>query len=314
MKVFIICIKCGKQALCEKSAKSRRLYCSRECKNKKVEYSCKECGKVWFGQLNTLGRKNFCSKPCLHKWNGRRQTEQGSRAVRKCKICHAEFERNAVHGKYQECCSTACSGIAKRKEPSIFCGYCGKAFHRSPSRIIGGFCSRACFGLASRIEKKLQRCVKCGKDFSLIRRRFNARFCSKKCLVKRGFDPTDIEAKTYKALEELGISYQPQKRFGHYYADAFIPELNIVIEVNGDYWHCNPSIYTDGAIDRIQARSIERDKRKLSYLRNENVKVLTIWESEINQYGAKVLLEKALMATPFIFHKSSRFETISLNL
>jgi very-short-patch-repair endonuclease len=38
-------------------------------------------------------------------------------------------------------------------------------------------------------------------------------------------------------LEEAGVSYEPQVRFGRYVADFWLPATNEVIEVDGVYWH-----------------------------------------------------------------------------
>jgi very-short-patch-repair endonuclease len=48
-------------------------------------------------------------------------------------------------------------------------------------------------------------------------------------------------------LEEAGVSYEPQVRFGRYVADFYLPETNVVIEVDGVYWHPNGP---DGARDQ----------------------------------------------------------------
>lgn len=49
--------------------------------------------------------------------------------------------------------------------------------------------------------------------------------------------PTHPERVLYHTLETMGIRYDPQFWVGRYRADAYLPDYNIVIEVDGEYWH-----------------------------------------------------------------------------
>ena len=48
---------------------------------------------------------------------------------------------------------------------------------------------------------------------------------------------TKPELRMAALLEEAGVSYEPQVRFGRYVADFWLPATNEVIEVDGVYWH-----------------------------------------------------------------------------
>ena len=39
------------------------------------------------------------------------------------------------------------------------------------------------------------------------------------------------------ALNELGITYEPQVMFGDFCVDFLLPKHNIIIECDGNYWH-----------------------------------------------------------------------------
>ena len=82
---------------------------------------------------------------------------------------------------------------------------------------------------------------------------------------------SSIEEKVAKQLDELNIKYKRQKRLNNckFYVDFYLPEYNLVIECNGDYWHKLP--------DRI-----ERDKKLKAYVENAGRKIIFIWEHEIN--------------------------------
>jgi very-short-patch-repair endonuclease len=134
--------------------------------------------------------------------------------------------------------------------------------------------------------------VRCGEIFTA--RKVTARFCSVQCYVRRGSNPTYIEDAVYTALDEIGIKHMRQKRIGRWIADALLKSQKIVVECQGDFFHCNPVIYAEGPIHDIQVNQIERDKRKRAYLEREGYRVIEFWESDIKAVGAKQLLEAAL--------------------
>jgi G:T-mismatch repair DNA endonuclease (very short patch repair protein) len=85
-------------------------------------------------------------------------------------------------------------------------------------------------------------------------------------------------------LEPLNISYDRQFYLKdiHQYCDFYIPSKNTVIEINGDFWHCNPNIerFKEPKYE-YQIRKIERDKIKYDYLDNNGFKKIILWEHDI---------------------------------
>jgi very-short-patch-repair endonuclease len=53
--------------------------------------------------------------------------------------------------------------------------------------------------------------------------------------------PTYPERVLYKSLERQHIPYIREYQVGPYRADAYIPHLNVLIEVDGEYWHSKPA-------------------------------------------------------------------------
>lgn len=96
---------------------------------------------------------------------------------------------------------------------------------------------------------------------------------------------SSIEIKIREFLDNLKIEYFQHKYMNikhSYQCDFFIPSLNLVVEVDGDYWHKYP-IGKD--IDNIRTRE----------LLNQGFKVLRLWEQEIrvmNLNGFKVILNE----------------------
>lgn len=108
---------------------------------------------------------------------------------------------------------------------------------------------------------------------------------------------TVIETKTYEALSELGIQYEREVAMREYVVDVFIPVLNLVIEVQGDFWHCNPEVYPGGPKTEYQRDNIIRDEQKLQYLIEHDYRILYLWEKDIHEVGAKTLIEDYLEVT-----------------
>lgn len=70
-----------------------------------------------------------------------------------------------------------------------------------------------------------------------------------------------------------------------YTVDIFIPKYNTAIEFYGDYWHCNPEIYSrdyNHSYKKMTAEQIwEYDKKRICELKNSyNIQILTIWEND----------------------------------
>lgn len=71
----------------------------------------------------------------------------------------------------------------------------------------------------------------------------------------------------------------------NYVVDIFIPEKNTIIEIQGDYFHCNPTIWNKNDYNktiRMFAKDIwEKDEARGNKLKNLGYVVIYIWESDI---------------------------------
>jgi len=66
-------------------------------------------------------------------------------------------------------------------------------------------------------------------------------------------------------LDFLKVKYEQQKRIGKYFADFYLPDENLVIEIDGSYWHQN----------RIE------DKIKDIFLLSNGFKVIRLNENDV---------------------------------
>lgn len=109
-----------------------------------------------------------------------------------------------------------------------------------------------------------------------------------------GYSISNLENRISKVLNYLNLNYEKQfviktsKRTWKIY-DFLLKDYNIIIEVNGDYWHANPHIYTfndniNYPWGKIKAKDVwNRDKKKKKIAENKGYKVIYIWESEMKK-------------------------------
>ena len=99
-------------------------------------------------------------------------------------------------------------------------------------------------------------------------------------------------------IEPLGLEYEKQYYLKeiHQYSDIYIPSKNLIIEYDGDFWHCNPNKYPEGPKYVYQTKHIEKDKIKNEYCSNNGINILRIWESDAknNKNHVRDKIKKAI--------------------
>lgn len=96
-----------------------------------------------------------------------------------------------------------------------------------------------------------------------------------------------LEIRVRGILTKLNISFTPQFPLKNRTYDIKIDNTNILIEVNGDFWHANPRKYK--ATDTLPfpnksviAESLwKKDEKKLNIALKNGFKVLSLWEMDI---------------------------------
>lgn len=293
--VILTCQWCNKQFEVSDYRKNIAKYCSQECylnykARKTTLRKCLYCGAKFENQNNM--DKKYCSPECYWK----HKTQQ----YNICKFCGKQFKHKNKTKKY---CSPEC-----RKEHSLFnktkvCKFCSNEFIMSSPKQE--FCTKSCYWnyrnnnphvifqsnqWKNLVEKK---CEKCGNIFKVYPYRENtAKFCSYECLHKDGYNVSNFEKDVISVLSflldkcniKIGkcLNFKDRK----YCPDIIINE-NIIIECNGDYWHCNPDLYESEFFHkniRATAKDIwERDNIKKEYLQNKGFVVYFLWENNWNK-------------------------------
>ena len=100
----------------------------------------------------------------------------------------------------------------------------------------------------------------------------------------KGYNRSKAEDEIITILETLNITCQPNYIIEGKIFDIYIPIYNLLIEYNGDYWHCNPKKYKSDYINKKKNKTAseiwEYDKNKIYLSKKHNYLCETIWESE----------------------------------
>ncbi|MGF9741430.1 hypothetical protein ABEX38_29110 [Priestia megaterium] len=94
----------------------------------------------------------------------------------------------------------------------------------------------------------------------------------------KGFK-SSLEIGVAELLDELGLKYEEQKEMYFWVVDFYLPEYDLVIEANGDYWHANPMQYNESNMTSHQKSRRTRDAKLKAYIQGvKRHKFLAIWE------------------------------------
>jgi very-short-patch-repair endonuclease len=86
----------------------------------------------------------------------------------------------------------------------------------------------------------------------------------------------------------------------HYYSQYYVREIkslydfkikgkNIIIEVDGDFWHCNPNSNFKIPVYETQKTNLKQDEIKNNWCIDNNFKLLRFWETDIKTKPEEVI-------------------------
>lgn len=169
------------------------------------------------------------------------------RVTFKCKDCGVEFQDKPSTKRVY--CSRKCQDLNRQTgsehwhwkggEKEYQCSLCKKSFKRKPSNIVSKevFCGHKCAGIW---RKKHQKNTN-----------------------------TNIEIKMAEILDRYNIKYIQQVVYPKIcIADFYLPEHNLVIFCDGEYWHNYPN-------------GKKRDKQQVIALEKLGFKAIRLWGKEI---------------------------------
>jgi len=97
-----------------------------------------------------------------------------------------------------------------------------------------------------------------------------------------------LETQFAAMLKRLGIKFRAQYILKDRIYDFYLPEYETLIEVDGDYWHCNPRKYPSGPVNKMQTENRKNDVYKDSLAKAWGFNLLRIWEYDIRNKGGYV--------------------------
>lgn len=297
--MIITCDNCNKEFDITnfKYNRSKTHCCSKECSNqlksKKVIVKCKRCASDILVIESRAKKHNtfFCSKECetVYKYDKSHKTVH-------CEVCGKDMilEKSST----QRFCCVDCQnewqttnvGIKNKKFSRLLisCDYCGKEFYQREYKVKSqqyNFC-----------------CDKCKREWyaNVYSQQEWYKNEKRKVAVKMLEDGVfgNVDTAPQKIINSLlkdnDINFQNEYNCKYYSIDNYITDYNLMIEVMGDYWHCNPNKYkiikNKKHIDRIP-----KDKAKHTYIKNKyNIEILYLWEYDIhnNLDVCKLLIEE----------------------
>jgi len=93
------------------------------------------------------------------------------------------------------------------------------------------------------------------------------------------------EGEIIKIIEKMGYEVLPSYQVDTKICDIYIPKLNLIVEYNGDYWHCNPKKYKSDYFNQKKqqfAKDIwEYDRKKLELVRSYGYNLEVVWETDL---------------------------------
>jgi len=241
-----------------------------------------------------------CGKACDKR---NRASDEKSR---RCRGCAIRYRVNSVIRHYKLCirCGKSCFIY------STLCRDCHYESKAKPRKIVitrktrkkkPDHCCEDCGIKLS--ERRYKRCHACNmkhrwsdKEYkkrvtASIKDSFESRWANpvyrEKIILRltSTFGTSKLEKYVASIAEEYG--FKQSEVVGTYFPDLINKKKKLIVEVNGDLWHCNPLFWRPNDIHpnkKVSAKKIwARDKKRKKYLESQGYKVYVIWENDIIQ-------------------------------
>lgn len=112
---------------------------------------------------------------------------------------------------------------------------------------------------------------------------------------RKKYGVSKLEKEILLLLQEHGCNVVAQYAIEGlpYLYDFYFPKTKTILEVQGDYWHCNPIQYKAGSLVKIRGiyKPVlveyiwQRDKLKQDLARQQGFRVVELWEKDYKLHG-----------------------------
>ena len=263
------------------------------------------------GSKHTEESKNKIGEGCKGIWIGRKHSEKSKKKMSKASKGKSKYETfkrklsetwkrkygeegyiNNRKGKHlsdeiKNKLSVATKGKKKTEEARK------RISEGNKGKCIGRECSEE---TRKKISKKLK-----GRKYSEKTLRKMSDAFALRMQGRGSFKRTKPELELKKILEKYSIKYKSQfylmykKGFKKIY-DFCLPEYNILIEVDGYYWHSKNIRDEDIKNERLK-KVRENDKIKDKLALENNYNLIRIWEDELDQFGEYCKIFQPILST-----------------
>lgn len=228
-----------------------------------IKIPCTYCGKENLYQRQYYKNKmHFCTSNCQAKYNTEFLTGENNPSWRRIEVKCAYCGKPKMIKPYE------LKQVNRFGESNHFCNVeCQSKFQK-----ISYVGERAGANVFHRNPENKQRTIENARKAGLAG-------------LKAGVQFSSIHKKVNEILENNHINYENEYQQDFYSMDMLLVDYGLFIEVAGDYWHSNPTIYcNDSNRNETQKSITTRDKRKHTFVtKNINKKILYLWESDINK-------------------------------
>lgn len=85
-----------------------------------------------------------------------------------------------------------------------------------------------------------------------------------------------------KLLEDKNIKCEIEFKIGKHFVDFYLPDFNMVVEINGCYWHQCEKCNQNSGHNGMTAEEIRnKEALRLEYIKSKGYKVKVIWEHDL---------------------------------
>ncbi len=149
-------------------------------------------------------------------------------------------------------------------------------------------------------------CPVCNETFQYrdIQRNRIKKYCSKECQLTiwaaapaHSMQENQLEKDFKNEIERQGYKVETQRQFGYYPVDCYLPEIDIILQVDGVYWHAKPELYEENKLDKNQKTHRMCDARFATYCKNKGLKYARVWQDDFRndpEGEVKKAIKKAL--------------------
>lgn len=288
------CRNCGKHFYVEfnnDGKHPKKYFCDQHCcdifnskeENKKYNV-CKNCGKSFQREMYLNGKYNrseYCNKECYNEYFEREKRYIPPKG--KCKYCNGDVEpRRKKSGQYwvpEYCCNehfelAMQSKFPYKEEVEYICEICGTPFTvktnpKTRKVSIRKYCSDECYRIGYNLNKYKTLKKKYGDNLLPVISKINIEFS--------------------KELNNYNIKHLLEYNVSGYFYDFYLPEYNILIEINPAFTHNSNN-------KNLVCRSISKDYHynKVKTANDNGYQCICIWDWDNKEKIIKAILDNTL--------------------